>query len=248
MRSRAEIEQALALLAVGLSDLEVSRRTGVPRSTIRDWRNGGIPQGGPGRRAKACPICAPGGQELAATEYAYLLGLYLGDGYVARLGRTYSLRIFLDASYPQIVEECRNAVGAVRPENSVWVGRRKSCHCDVVLAYSNHWPCLFPQTGPGRKHERAIRLAPWQENLVSRDRQALVRGLIHSDGCRVVANDRGVLSIRYHFSNRSEDIKRIFCDSLDALGIDWTRPCDRQIAIYKKASTALLDQFIGPKS
>jgi Homeodomain-like domain len=247
MRARAEIEKALALLAVGLSDLDVSRRTGIPRSTIRDWRQKGAPRHRPGQRPKACPVCRPDDQELAVSEYVYLLGLYLGDGYVARLGRTYSLRIFLDASYPEIVEACKNAVSAVRPENRVWVGRRKTCRCDVVLAYSNHWPCLLPQVGAGRKHERAIRLVPWQEDLVCRDRQALIRGLIHSDGCRVVADDRGVMSVRYHFSNRSEDIKRIFCDSLDALGIDWTRPCDRQIAIYRKASTALLDDFVGPK-
>ena len=30
-----------------------------------------------------------------------------------------------------------------------------------------------------------------------------VRGLIHSDGCRVIADDRGVKSIRYHFTNHS---------------------------------------------
>jgi hypothetical protein len=115
------------------------------------------------------------------------------------------------------------------------------------MAYSNHWPCLLPQSGPGRKHAREIRLLPWQERIVGQDRRALVRGLLHSDGCRVVANDRGVMSVRYHFSNKSEDIKRIFCESLDALGIEWTRPCDREIAVYRKASTALLDEFVGPK-
>lgn len=74
-----------------------------------------------------------------------------------------------------------------------------------------------------------------------------VRGLIHSDGCRVIANDRGVKSIRYHFSNRSDDIKALFCSSLDALGIAWTRPDDRGIAIYRKAAVARLDEFIGPR-
>jgi hypothetical protein len=101
--------------------------------------------------------------------------------------------------------------------------------------------------GPGRKHDRSIRLEQWQEAVVAREREALIRGLIHSDGCRVVANDRGVKSVRYHFSNRSEDIKRIYCDSLDALGIQWTRPCAKQIAVYRKSSTARLDEFVGPK-
>jgi hypothetical protein len=110
-----------------------------------------------------------------------------------------------------------------------------------------HWPCLFPQHGPGRKHDRPIELVSWQRKIVARHPEDLLRGLIHSDGCRVIANDRGVASVRYHFSNRSEDIKRIYCDALDRLAIPWTRPCSMQIAVYRKAATARLDEFIGPK-
>jgi hypothetical protein len=78
-------------------------------------------------------------------------------------------------------------------------------------------------------------------------RRLFIRGLIHSDGCRIVANDRGRPSPRYHFSNRSEDIKRLYCESLDALGIKWTRPSEDDIAIYRKASVAIMDGFVGPK-
>jgi hypothetical protein len=247
MHTNLEVESARALSALGLSDTEVARRTQIPRSTVRDWRRGQVPGRTSSRLAKECPICDPGAEVLPAASYAYLLGLYLGDGHVARHPRTYCLRVFLDAAYPLIVESCRRAMEAVRPANRVWVGLRKDCRCNVVMAYSNHWPCLLPQIGPGRKHHRPIELLPWQEDLVSGQRHALLRGLLHSDGCRVVANDRGVRSVRYHFSNRSDDIKRIFCDSLDALGINWTRPCDRQIAVYRKTSTALLDEFVGPK-
>jgi hypothetical protein len=86
-------------------------------------------------------------------------------------------------------------------------------------------------------------------STVRRDKhhEDFLRGLIHSDGCRIVANDRGVKSLRYHFSNKSEDIKDLYCRSLDALGVGWTRPCGRQIAVYRKASVAILDQFIGPQ-
>ena len=119
--------------------------------------------------------------------------------------------------------------------------------CVEVSMYWNHWPCLFPQHGAGKKHLRRIALSPWQVDLVNRDRWPLIKGLIHSDGCRVVANDRGVRSVRYHFSNLSEDIKQIYCESLDSVGIRWTRPCDRQIAVYRKAAVASMDEFIGPK-
>jgi hypothetical protein len=37
---------------------------------------------------------------------------------------------------------------------------------------------VFPQHGPGRKHERPIRLEPWQELIVAAHPKAMVRGLI----------------------------------------------------------------------
>jgi hypothetical protein len=64
----------------------------------------------------------------------------------------------------------------------------------------------------------------------------------------VVANDRGVRSVRYHFSNRSEDILGLFSGAFDDLGITWTRPSRHCIAVYHKAAVAGLDEFVGPKS
>lgn len=60
--------------------------------------------------------------------------------------------------------------------------------------------------------------------------------------------DRGVRSIRYHFSNRSEDIIGLFTAALDRLGIHWTRSTKYIVSIYRKADTARLDEFIGPKT
>jgi LAGLIDADG-like domain len=98
------------------------------------------------------------------------------------------------------------------------------------------------------KHLRPIRLQHWQELLVREATEGFIRGLIDSDGCRVVAKDRGVRSVRYHFSNRSEDILGLFTGALDHLGIPWTRPDGHTIAIYRKAAVARLDEFVGPKS
>jgi hypothetical protein len=96
--------------------------------------------------------------------------------------------------------------------------------------------------------KRPIRLDAWQQVLVKQATEEFVRGLIDSDGCRVVANDRGVRSIRYHFSNRSEDIRGLFTRALDDLGIPWTRPNQHTIAIYRKVAVTRLDEFVGPKS
>ena len=56
------------------------------------------------------------------------------------------------------------------------------------------------------------------------------------------------MSIRYHFSNRSEDILGLFTAALDALDIPWTRPDKHAISIYRKAATARMDEFVGPKA
>ncbi|MEO8689654.1 MAG: hypothetical protein ABI611_15760 [Solirubrobacteraceae bacterium] len=53
--------------------------------------------------------------------------------------------------------------------------------------------------------------------------------------------------LRYSFSNRSEDIKRLFCNACDDLGIGWTRAGDREIAISRRANVDRLEDFIGPK-
>lgn len=242
MYDEVTVVGVLALVREGLSDREIGRRTRVHHTTVGAWRAGRTPK----RRPTPCDFCTGRPPTFPADVYAYLLGLYLGDGCISRMPRTYRMRIVLDASYPGIIAACASALEAVCPGKTARVGAHGPGAREVGMGW-NHWPCVFPQHGPGRKHLRPIRLDPWQQEIVDRNHQHLIRGLIHSDGCRIVANDRGVMSVRYHFSNRSEDIKRIYCDSLDALGIRWTRPCDKQIAIYRKASVALMDQFVGPK-
>jgi len=182
---------------------------------------------------------------LPAAAYAYLLGLYLGDGCISKSRRVWRLRIALDCKYPAIIDRCRKAIEILMPGQHAGIMQKVGC-VDVNI-YSKHWPCLFPQHGPGRKHHRRITLEPWQQALVDQEPQEFVCGLIHSDGCRVVANDRGVRSIRYHFSNRSEDIIGLFTATLDSLGIHWTRSTKYIVSVYRKADTARLDTFIGPK-
>lgn len=146
---------------------------------------------------------------------------------------------------PAIIDRCRKAIEVLMPGKRTGIVQRAGC-VDVSL-HSKHWPCLLPQHGPGRKHTRLIRLEPWQQALVDQATEEFVLGLIHSDGCRVVANDRGVRSIRYHFSNMSEDIHGLFTAALDALEIPWTRSSYKIVSIYRKAATARLDEFVGPK-
>lgn len=251
MRTREEFAKARELLAAGRTDHEVARFTGIPRRTISGWRRG--ESGGSDRTdCHGGSVPQHDFSKLEPEAYAYLLGLYLGDGCISAGRReVWCLRITLDAAYPEIIEACATALETIFPTKRARRGHRRDSRCVDVSMWSKHWPCFFPQHGPGRKHLRPIRLAAWQKAIVEAHHKAFVRGLIHSDGTRIVATERKGSYMRraprYAFSNRSEDIKALFCESCDALGIRWTRPSDRQIAIYRKDSVALLDEFVGPK-
>jgi Homeodomain-like domain len=107
MRPQHEIDSALALFREELTTSEISRRTGIPRSTVRDWRTGR------GRRlSREC--VGHDFSSLDAPAYGYLLGMYLGDGCVSRHRRGVGrLRITLDSIYTGIVAECVSAIEAV---------------------------------------------------------------------------------------------------------------------------------------
>ncbi len=202
MRSAEQVEEVQHLIARGLNDCVIARRTGIPRTTVRDWRC--RPQVQPRLVSDSPCGVIHNFDMLPSGPYCYLLGLYLGDGCISRDRRVWRLRITLDQKYPAIIDRCRAALEILMPSQRAGIVKKIGC-VDVSL-YSKHWPCLFPQHGHGTKHNRRIALEPWQQELVDQATEEFVLGLIHSDGCRVVANDRGVTSIRYHFSNMSEDI------------------------------------------
>jgi hypothetical protein len=118
------------------------------------------------------------------SAYSYLLGIYLGDGYISKEPRTYRLRISQDQRYPELINLARFSIARVLGGDLARVGAVRCVGCAAVSAHWSHWPCLFPQHGPGRKHQRPIVLADWQSAIVHAYPRQLLRGLIHSDGCR----------------------------------------------------------------
>ncbi|ARF61153.1 MULTISPECIES: helix-turn-helix domain-containing protein [Streptomyces] len=252
-------QEALALLRNGTKGADVARRLSIPRGTVSYWLHKDRSKRGecPGAHNPSCHRCD--GAALDEHAYAYLLGLYLGDGHISHPSahRAPSLMITLDDAWPGIQDEAEAALRRVFPQNATCRVRRTGCH--NIKVYSKHLVCYFPQHGPGRKHERGTVLEPWQQKIVDAHPWQLVRGLVHSDGCRltnwttrVVGGERKRYEYpRYWFTNVSDDIRRIYTDTLDALGVVWTH-CTRagkpyNISVARRASVALMDAHVGPK-
>ena len=213
VRSLQELRRVQALFELGVNDCAIARLAGIPRTTVRDWRRSerwthqtqGLGSKFNPDSCRRCGHPAHAFDELDA-RYAYLLGLYLGDGYVVHHRRgVYRLTIALDAKYPGIVSECREAIEAVMPTGRVGIQFRHGGTCAWVSNSSKQWPCLLPQHGPGKKHERLIELADWQHQVVDAHAKQFLRGLIHSDGCRFTNTVRHGPKVyeypRYNFSN-----------------------------------------------
>jgi hypothetical protein len=251
MHPPEEVDRVRELARGGLNHCQISRLTGIPRGTVRDWLNGRTRTA----RVGGCKRC---GQQphrfdlLPPRAFAYLLGIYLGDGTILRATKgVWRLCIFQDAKYRGIVAEIAAAMSAVMPQNRVNVAMKfGEQNCAVISSYSKAWPCLFPQAGPGRKHERTIELTAWQWAHVWQEPGMFIRGLIHSDGCRVTNKVwHGKYAYpRYFFTNYSLDIQQLFRDACDLIGVECRNNRWHTISVAKRASVARLDEIVGPKT
>ncbi|MEW2632252.1 transcriptional regulator [Streptomyces sp. NPDC048389] len=248
-------KRALALVGQGRSPNSVSQETGVSRAAIRSWQSRLEPlgRGTPCLRCEASPRLP---EDLAA--YSYLLGLYLGDGCISSSRRGVDvLRIACADDWPGLIDACAEAMRIIRPDNKVF--HVQSQGCQYVTVASKHWPCQFPQHGTGRKHQREISLEPWQQEIVETRPWDFVRGLIHSDGCRITNwTTRLVGGVqkryeypRYFLTNVSLDIVGLFTGALDLVGVAWkstSRPRGGvNISVARRASVALMDAHVGAK-
>jgi hypothetical protein len=65
-----------------------------------------------------------------------------------------------------VIARVRRAIEAVLPERRVNEIQRRASPVTEVTCYSQEWPLVFPQHGPGRKHTRRILLTDWQRSAV----------------------------------------------------------------------------------
>jgi hypothetical protein len=167
---------------------------------------------------------------------------------------TWRLEIVQDARYPNLIAKAERVAGAVSGRS---VAKRASTGCIRIYCNWQHWIHVFPQHGPGRKHLRTIELEPWQRAVVAEHARLFLAGLIHSDGSRHInpvkythkSGSSGVYKyVRYSFTNVSADIRRIFCEACEMLGVRWTTANATNIAVSRRRDVEFLDTFIGAKS
>jgi hypothetical protein len=270
MRSHDEYRSILELWERGIPKKRISIMIGIPRATVRDCitkfgtvsalDDAIIETLDEEVNRKLQRICDPHEIE-TQRAYAYLLGIYLGDGSIGKNRKIYRLRVTLDAKYPNIITGCAQAISVILPENHVgyvnhyWKGK---VSCIDVSSFYKHWPTLLPQHGANHKHEREIKLADWQQKIVEAYPLEMFRGLYHSDGSRFSNIVNGKDYPRYQFSNCSPDINRIFRQTCDQLGLECSIATRGRLAangavhqntfISKWKDVEYLDSVIGPKS
>jgi len=168
------------LLSQGLMDREVAAISGVSQTTVGRWR-------------RSWPPIAIRWRPAHESSYAYLLGLYLGDGCVSELRGGATLRITLDLRYPGIIEECWAAMVLAMPKHRPAIVARTGCQAAEVQACGKLWLHASPQHGTGRKHERPITLEPWQVSNLSDDIRGLFCATCDALGVRwTLSNPRNV--------------------------------------------------------
>jgi hypothetical protein len=172
MKPHWKVERALQLADAGLNNCQVARQIGVigePSTTGSGRTRLRRPLQSRRRLAHGRGCCArcsdraPYAPGLTIHAYAYLLGLYLGDGMISAHPRR---RI--------------SAASVSRP--GISLDRRG------VRRRDEHRPAGEQSVGLSAQ---ARALEPWQERIVARYPGRLLRGLIHSDGCRLT-NTSGI--------------------------------------------------------
>jgi hypothetical protein len=244
-------EAVLELIDAGHNDCEVARRTGLPRTTIRDWRR---PTYVSTELQELCPRCWRRAKSMrfSPSDYSELLGLYLGDGCISAYGRTFRLRVTLDERYPEVIEQTRALLARSLPQNRVAVVSRSE-RCVDVSTYSVHLPCLLPQHGPGGKHRRPIVLEPWQTTIVDDQPWPFIRGCIRTDGCSFVNRTGKYEYLSYDFTNKSTDITQLFLGACSQVGVttrsNWSDGGQVwRVRINQRESVALMEQHVGLKT
>lgn len=98
-------------------------------------------------------------------------------------------------------------------------------------------------------------LEAWQREIVEAHPADFLRGLFHSDGCRVNNWARRTVAgqpkrydyPRWQFVKHSADIRAWCCEALDLVGVPWRASSWTTISVSTRAGVARLDELVGLK-
>lgn len=210
-KTKNEVREILRLHNDGISQNKIHKILGFDRTTIRqilkdpeDYINKSIPE---------FDIL-----NIDRKVYAFVLGVYLGDGYIVKTHRqnVFKISIYCDAKYKNILEDISQSLEILFPNSKAMRIRHTSDKCIAVYLYSSHLLKLFPQHGIGRKHERPIVLEDWQIDIINEFNEDFLKGLIYTDGCFYYSGKYE----RCNFTNKSMDIMNLCSESMKKLNIN----------------------------
>ncbi len=215
-------------------------------------------RGDVGHRVSVCTTWAHAKRALALLDQGRTLNSVSKETGVSRAAiRSWRTRVEPRSRADRPCPRCQGAPGRPdRPASYAYLlgfylgdgcisAHRRGVHY-LRIVCDNAWPGL-------------ITLEPWQQEIVDAHPWEFIRGLIHSDGCRVtnwttrlVGGERKRYEYpRYFFTDVSDDTRKLFTDTLDRLGVEWTH-CTRHgspynISVARRASVALMDAHVGPE-
>jgi hypothetical protein len=188
--------------------------------------------------------------------YSFLLGLYLGDGYISVLPRCIKISYSMDIKYSDMnnfIILCLTKLFGKTPCIHDCRDFKKPSNCMKIELYDKNLKTIFPHHGIGAKHLRQIQLTPWQNEII--DPGNFIKGLVYSDGAYIVRNTTGQKS--YEIVNASLDIINIASKYLHELNIhhnikERTSKISHHAKIYKitiygKLNVEKLHDIIGDK-
>src|SRR5262249_5387401 len=159
MRKYEEYQQILELWESGMAKKRIAITLGIPRATVRDCidRFGSVKglEENKERALRSTPDpvlmrIRDAANTDVQSAYAYVLGIYLGDGSISIVRKVHRLRVTLDKRYPMIIQTCSEAIQRILPDNQVGIVQREGCV--DVSCFHKFWPDILPQHGLGKKH------------------------------------------------------------------------------------------------
>lgn len=248
-RHRAAVARALELWRSGKPTARIARELSIARSTVRYWLldGAGVAQSAEAIALKAIKWGFESPHQHQQRAYAYLLGAYLGDGYIATLPRTHVLRVSLHRKQTAVIADVTAAIEAVLPDRHVWTYERHASLVTEVSCYFVNWPLVFPQHGRGRKHKRSIVLEDWQRATVTSFPGDFVRGLLDTDGCRHRRLVNGKDYPAYTFSNRSDHIHDLFHWACQLIDVRARRATQVSSSIARRPDVARIDAIMADR-